>query len=938
MYSFLQNIAKVFYEKEKDNLRQLVFVFPNRRAGIFFRHYLARYSKTPVFSPQIQTISELFESLSPYAQADRIDLIMRLFEIYRKNVREDEEFDSFVYWGQILLSDFSEVDQQLVDARLLYANLRDQRDIDRLFAATTEEEKQQSIAIFFRGFQKEHQNEYRERFHNIWSRLFPIYKELREQLASDGLAYSGMLQRYVVEKWNEGMLQENKTFVFVGFNALTEVERRLFTILKVAGKADFYWDYGSSFLTDNQNRASFFAEENLRLFPSHYEIDNGTSTNQLPAVSLIKAQGGVGQAQALFKTLDKCAEQDWTRTGVILADETLISPVLNAIPPKISAVNVTMGLAFTLTPVFSLLTYLKQLEQMQAVRSGETVFYYKPVVGILKHQYIRDVVDEQVLQALQQQIQKDNLIYVPEAMLTGNDVLSLVFSTSPTTKDLLERVRLLLLSLSDTEAYRQVSPKNDLLYHALMAVQRLQTIWLRYDYIAANSETVLSMLISLLRPTTIPFEGEPVAGLQVMGMLESRAMDFDNLIIVGANDEYLPGKNRSDTFIPYDLRVAFHLPTPERQDSVYAYNFYRLFSHAQTVTFISDVSTDELHSAEVSRYVYQLNYQYNIPINEQTTATNVQLQIREPLEIIKDETVMAALRAKMQTQNGISPSAINDYIKCPLLFYLNYIQRLRVPDKLQEDIPANVFGTIVHDVIGNLYEKTLKDGGNITEDVLNNIENEIKTSQALEQSFRKHFLKAGRRITGQEQIYMDVMRRYLLSIVETDRQYVPFKYIASEKKYNHTVKLKDGSVIKLNGTVDRIDMVDGKLRIVDYKTGGVKTLNKVDEVFTKIDSKLDHIRQTLLYAFLYNQNVQTQQDAELHIYYVSKPPYEMDQKVGTSDVATFSQLWELSEKSFYELLEEIMSGKIAFIANLDDDQYGHCKYCQFAQLCGVKTA
>ncbi len=938
MFSFLENIAKTFYQHEKDKLQNLIFVFPNRRAGIFFRHFLSRQASTPLFAPQIITISELFESLSPFNQADRIDLILRLFELYKKHVREDEMFDSFVYWGQILLSDFSEVDQQLADARSLYANLRDQRDIDRLFSAVTDEEKQLSISIFFRGFQKENQNEYRERFHHIWSRLYPIYKELREQLAEEKLAYTGMLQRYVVENWDENMPAEKKTYVFIGFNALTEVERRLFTLLKIEGKADFYWDYDSPLLTDNQNRASLFAEENRRLFPSCYELDSNNSA-AMPSVSLIKAQGGVGQAHALYQALDKMQESDWTNTGVILADESLITPVMNAIPPKIEAVNVTMGLAFTLTPVFSLLTYLKQLEQMKSQRSGETVFYYKPVVGLLRHQYIKDVVGEELLQKLQQRIQEDNLIYVPQSLLTTNDVMSLVFSTSNTTIEILNRIRQLLLSLSDMEANMQVSQKNDLLYHALLAVQRLQTVWTKYQHIAANQETVLSMLIALLRPTSIPFEGEPVAGLQIMGMLESRAMDFDNLIIVGANDEYLLGKNHLDSFIPYDLRIAYGLPTPERQDSVYAYNFYRLFAHAENVVFISDVSTDEMHSAEVSRYIHQLNYQYKIPITEHAPATNVQLEVREPLSIEKDSHVMATLKERLVNGNGISPSAINEYLKCPLLFYLSTIKRLRLPDQLQEDIPANVFGTIVHEVIGNLYDKTLKDGGNISEQTLNSMEEEINKSQILEHSFRKHFVKAGRRFTGQEQIYMDVMRRYLLSIIETDRQYVPFKYISSEKKYTSEVKLKNGSIVRLMGIVDRIDMVDNNLRIVDYKTGGTKTLNNVEDIFALQDSKYDHARQTLLYAFLYHNNENTQADSEQHIYYVGKPAYEMDKTVCNKDSRNFSQLWQLAEKSFYNLLEEILSEDIPFVANLDDNAYsGHCKYCQFAGICGVKTA
>ena len=810
MYSFLKNIAKAYYLNERDNLRNMIFVFPNRRAGIFFRHYLASQSSTPLFSPEILTISELFERFSPFAQADRIDLIMRLYELYQKHVREDEPFDSFVYWGQILLSDFSEVDQQMVDARSLYANLRDQRDIDRLFAATSDEEKQQSIAVFFRGFQKEHQSEYRERFHHIWSKLYPIYKDLREQLADEGLAYPGMLQRYVVENWDVRLLPADKTCVFIGFNALTEVERQLFTLLKTSNQADFYWDYYSPLLTDTDNRASLFAEDNLRLFPSRYTLEKSSPDN-LPQVRLIKAQGGVGQAGALYQTLELLQEQDWTRTGVVLADETLITPVMNAIPPKIKAVNVTMGLAFTLSPVFSLLTYLKQLEQMQAKRGGEQVFYYKPVVGLLRHQYVTDCVSEKVLQDLQQKIQSDNMIYVPQLLLAKDEILSLIFESSCTTADLLQRIRRLLVMLSEDNPDMQVSQKNDLLYHALTAVQRLQSIWLRYEHIAANNETVISMLIALLRPTAIPFEGEPIAGLQIMGMLESRAMDFENLIIVGANEEYLPGKHHSDSFIPYDLRMAYRLPTTERQDAVYAYNFYRLFAHAEQVVFISDVLSDEMHSAEVSRYVHQLVYQYQIPIEEQNATTHVQLQLREPLQVKKDSRVMTELKEKLTKDTGISPSAINEYLKCPLLFYLSTVKRLRLPDRLQEDIPANVFGTIIHEVIGNLYDMTLKNGGEITAQVLDWMEKEIKSAQVLEQSFRKHFLKAGRRITGQEQIYLDVMKRYLLSIIETDRQYVPFKYIGSERKYTNILQLKSGIQITFGGIVDRIDMVEGRV-------------------------------------------------------------------------------------------------------------------------------
>ncbi len=919
--SFLYRIAERFWQERGEEVSKLSFVFPNRRAGLFFRKYLAELAGRPIFSPQILTINQLFQQLSTLQLADNLDLLFRLYNVYMAEQHSTESFDDFLFWGRMMLSDFNEIDQHLVDAQALFTNLHDLKEIEQHFEHLTAEETE-SVNAFVRNMHEGDVNVYKQRFVAIWSGLYPIYKRFREELRAENLAYMGMLQREVITT-NHQPLTTNHSFVFIGFNALTGVERALMEQLRDAGRADFYWDYESAWVQDTNNRASLFCAANLRDFPSRYTLP--TVELPTPTIHLVQIASSVGQAEVVRKILTETQTTDWTRVGIVLPNENMLLPVQHAIPSTVDVVNITMGQPLHQTPVHSLVQAFSELALLSQKTDHDTQLYYKPLMRLLHHPYVQAVAQEEA-QKLQKAMLQGNQVYLAVRELEAYPTLQPFLCLPAVPKNILSHIRTLILTLCQTESLDAFD--KEYLYQTLLIVNRLESLLLQHAGITMASKTLYSLFLQLLESTAVPFEGEPLAGLQIMGVLESRSMDFDTLILTDVNDETLPGHTVQNTYIPYDLRLYFGLPTTERQDAIFAYNFYRLLSHASTVYLLQNTQSSDLVSGEPSRYIYQLQYQYGIDL--QTTAINPTPVVAqtEPVVVEKTPEVLAQI-SDILTTKGVSPSALNTYVRCPLKFYWQYICRLREADSIQEDVEANQLGTVLHAVLEELYgrpERPYK----VSEEDIKRFLQRVQKTPLVEACYKKTCYPqatADTPLTGRDLLAVYAVKQYVKAILEHDKTLCPFFYHASEMHVETTITTPQGNRVKLHGYIDRVDSKNEQLRIVDYKSGKPHTDTPASALLFDASTAegADHYRQTLLYALLYTTN-NPKTDCSAALYYTRFQSKDMQQVMFESFYACEGVL-----DALHAVLDEIYNADLLFVPT---DNTKHCENCPFALVCG----
>ena len=946
--AFLRRVPKTYFERLGSGISEISFVFPNRRAGVFFRKYLSEEIDAPLFSPQILTIEQLLEQLSSLQQVDQTELLFRLFEVYRQvhllPHGEDESFDNFVFWGRMMLSDFNDVDMSMANVEKLFANLSDVKDIEILFAGDSVEQRD-LYKQFVESFSAD-SGKYHKRFMHVWRSMHGIYAGLRESLARDGLAYEGMLCRDVVEKMmQQQIVDAEKKYVFVGFNALSGVESELMRQLKEMGIAEFCWDYESAFLSDKDNRASLFMEDNLLRFGNN--MPKAEKKDTLPDITLVEVPSETGEAgvvSSVLKQIAKAGVADWTDTGIVLPDEHLLSAVRGAVPQEVDSLNITMGQALKETPVMSLLQHLSELQVLSKKMQGaETMFYYKPVLALLAHPYVSCKLSE-AEKAVRIDMQKQNMTYVSKSMFAGSELLSKIFVAYEDAKQCVVGLREVLqgLVLADDE---QAAEKNEYLYQTVLQVNKLGRLLDKYDTAVPNVKTLFAILTALVSGVRVPFEGEPLSGLQIMGVLESRSMSFKNLIITDVNEDTLPGKSQQQTYIPYDLRRAYGLPTEERQDAVFAYNFYRLIAGAEHVWLIENTTANDLRSGEPSRYVYQLEEQYHVPIKRQNVGMLPAIGTQVQPIVEKDERVLAELRAALFVQDdnvggrGLSPSALNTYVECPMKFYLSYVKHLRENDKITEETGADQFGTVLHNTMEELY-KPFEGGKEVQKHDLEQMCEQVSRGKIVNDVYRRVFLKGAKtELEGKDMLVIHVLKQYVLHVLNYDKRLAPFRYAASEVECRARVDVENVGTVLIKGYLDRVDIVNDYCRVVDYKTGKMKsTLDKIENLFVAGPSA-DHVRQTLIYCLMLTENRLDSKfdykdctDVVPHIYYVKQNGNQLDLQIGLTKetMSGYSSVKINFKKALEGVITEIFDTKVPFLCKKNDN----CKYCPFLSICG----
>ena len=975
MNSFLYRVAKAFYTAYQDEISRIMFVFPNRRAGLFFQRYLSQVVGKPIFSPGILTINDCFNAACDWQPADRLSMLFRLYRIYKEQSGSDESFDSFVFWGEMLLSDFNEVDKYLVDARQLFTNVTELKQIDQLFNVFTDKQVE-AIRQFWSSFIPVTEGKSREEFVATWKILLPVYEQFRAELIAENTATEGMICRDVAERLRaKAQIPEfeNKQYVFVGFNALNPCERALMAELQKRNQADFYWDYEAPELRDSDNPASLFFAENIHLFPSKLEIEIPNELGIIDKeIELIAVPSAVGQAKQAYSILNKLYPQqeavsgkqqaandqlstfnyqlstNWVDTAVVLPDESLLIPLLHSLPEQIGKVNVTMGYPLKSTPVSGLIEHIFELQRRVRVNDSQVSFYHQTVSNILNHQYIALLCSAESA-AIRQQMAENNWIYIDASKLHSSELLSAIFVPQTDTQTFLHYLLNILKNLQvgwqhasdDTHKYQL---ECDFLYQYYITINRMVDIT---GSIQADVDMSLDTLMRLTRQLTagitIPFVGEPLDGLQVMGVLETRGLDFENLIITSFNEGVFPARTVSNSFIPYNLRKGFELPTSEHQDAITAYNFYRLIHRAKRIYFLYDSRTEGMQTGEVSRFMHQLQYHYGIEVKQKSISFDIGFGNSPAIQIQKNQLVMEKLlrfTSNADHNPALSASSINTYIDCPLKFYLTNVESVEEADEVLETVEAGMFGTLFHKVMENLYAPFK--GKLIAESDFDRlIAGTLQIDKEINRAFSKEYFKKKNDaivpLEGNNLLIASVLRKYILQVLKVDKKWAPFTYISSEQRCNIEFPIENGRQhVNLKGFIDRIDEKEGRTRILDYKTGtGKLDFKNLNEVFEhNKDNRPKFVLQTFLYCILY-QHIKNTSNAAPGIFYIRdvfKDDFETEltDKERKEKVTDFVA-YEVDFKAHLTAcLEEIFNPETPFSQTTNEKV---CQYCPYIGVC-----
>ena len=957
MESFLKLVAADLYKHTKGNLAHTAVVFPNKRAGLFFNEYLAQESDSPIWSPAYVSISELFRSLSPWEVGDPVKLVCELYKIFRRETQSTETLDDFYFWGEMLISDFDDADKNKVDTDKLFSNLQDLRNImdDYTFI---DDEQEEAIRQFFQNFSIERRTALKERFISLWDVLGNIYKGFRESLASQNIAYEGMMYRHVIEHLNVNKLPYEK-YVFVGFNVLNKVEHTLFTQLKDAGKAVFYWDYDEFYMKENRqavtHEAGEFIRRNLRDFPSPLSGELFKNLSKPKEVHYIASSTENAQARYLPQWIRNNLTTPEKETAVVLCNEALLQPVLHSLPAEVKHVNITMGFPLSQTPVYSFLIALLELHTHGFnFKSGRYTF--QSVVTLLKHPYTRQLTGQAEL--LEKELTRNNRFYPLPGELGKDEFLTRLFTPLSGNLNLCIRLSETLQQVAgiyqantsgteDTDAFNQLYRES--LFKAYTTINRFRTL-IEEDELTVQSETFRRLLVKVLSATNIPFHGEPAIGMQVMGVLETRNLDFRHLVLLSVNEGQLPKSGGDSSFIPYNLRKAFGMTTIEHKIAVYAYYFYRLLQRAERITLIYNTSSDGLNRGEWSRFMLQFLIEWPHPITRQFLEAGQSPQGTSPITVEKTPDVMRRMQSLFDVRANpkakFSPSALNYYLDCPLKFYYRYVAGLSAPDEVSAEIDSATFGSIFHYAAEHIYKDLTTHGKVINKEALETLlRNEVKLQDYVDTAFKKLFFNVPQNekpeYNGVQLINSAVIARYLKQLLQNDLRYAPFTFIASEMEVDEPIDIQTPKgVIKsrIGGIIDRMDSKDGTLRIVDYKTGGdADTPPHVESLFIPDKKRSNYVFQTFLYAAIMCRKQPTMKIAPalLYIHRAATETYSPVIQMGEprkpkEAVEDFSKYEKEYRERLQGLLEEIFNPEKSFTQT---EIIEKCTYCDFKALC-----
>ncbi|MBS0011204.1 MAG: PD-(D/E)XK nuclease family protein [Bacteroidales bacterium] len=953
MNIFLKQVASALLKKYGDSISGHCVVFPNNRSVLFFRKYMSELISKPIFMPSLHTISSLIAGRSKLSLAEPVQLVLELYDVYLKAGNRKESLDEFYYWGEMLINDFDDIDKYLVDPEQLFTNIADLKEIDQKFGGL-DEEIISIIKQFWINFSASNMTPEKTEFISVWQTLSRVYNAFRDKLEARGLAYEGMIVREQAgqikaapEKW----MQETDLFHFVGFNALNKGEREILRELKKSGRARFYWDYEQWYVNDNEHEAGHFIRQNLSEFPD--DADHAESREARCSVNIYSAPSDVAQAKLIPSLIeDDVISDDPNETAVILADENLLLPVLNSLPETVRNINVTMGYPLFQTPVYSFVNQLLRLQKNRSGHGQDAAFYYNDVLNILQHQYIvfnypRDAA------AIIEETRQKNMLRIKLASLQMNELFRMiftdVFNSISYIQDILSFISELLEKEEDNEEGGQagLSLQQEYIYSLILPLNQLAGIMQESDT-KPGIDLYSSLADRIMRKIVIPFSGEPLQGVQVMGILETRSLDFKNIIFLSANEGKIPKTPAGNSYIPYNLREAFGLPTIRHYDAIFAYYFYRLFQRAQNINFIYNSSAEGTRSGEMSRFLLQLKYGDRYKASFMDTRFNIVPPARVGEAIVRTSRINKAFESLFITGDKaryLSPSGINTWITCKMKFYYRYIAGLKEAEEIMEEVDHMAFGNILHHMMKELYEPW--EGKLLTREEMNRMAGEKDHIKFIAgKAFRKIFMKdKPGEIKGKNLVVTSIIERMAEQILKSDMTFAPLEIISLEKHYTGLVVCNINDTareVKIGGTLDRADRTGAVNRVLDYKSGGDTLEIKSMEDLFDYDAKNRNSAafQTLLYCELFMQNT-GKDKVKPSLYPVRKifsekfsDTFIIKNGEGQGPVESYDSIRDLFMGGLNKVLSDI------FDPGRDIEMTGdkqNCRYCPYNILCNRKN-
>lgn len=873
-------------------------------------------------APGMYTINDFFYKVYNVHATDKLHLLLELYECYKALNPEAEPLDEFMFWGDVILSDFDDIDKYLVDARGLFRNVSDFKEIQDTYEYLTRNQEE-AIVHFLSHFRDSRHIDkgVKGKFVKLWNILFPLYESFRKRLSEKGMAYEGMVYRSVAESLREGasvkdllepVFPETVKYVFVGLNALNECERLLLRRMRDARLAHFCWDYAGSMIKDPHNKSSFFMKKNVEEFPQAFQTDTAGVT--VPRITVVDVPSSVGQAKLAPWILEQTSG-DSVETAFVLPDENLLLPLLNSIPPSYDNINVTMGYPMSGSAVYTLLDAVCSMQMRLRKRPDGWYFYHAAVKEVFSSGLFRELLGEDEIKKVEA-VKAAAKYYIPLKDLQGGPVLELIFR--PVISDVTVASA---LQNHLTEEYlseviglvgRTLTGKSQMLLELDFAKRCLTELnILKGTDLEVLPATHIRLFQRLLQGISVPFRGEPLKGLQIMGPLETRALDFKYLVILSANEGMFPRRSISSSFIPPELRKGFGLPTYEFQDAVWAYYFYRMIERPEHVWLVYDSRTEGLKSGEESRYIKQLEYHFGLKLERLTAAPPMQAPKPED-EIPKTMEDVEAVRGRL-----LSASAINRYADCPASFYYQAVKGLKTDDEVAESLDSRMLGNVFHHVMKALYECAPV----ITPGMIDAFRKDVKGLKAL---IRKNVLEElhSIEVTGRNLVLEEVILDYVQSTLKHDASLLAatdgtegFRIISLEKPYYGTL-----GGFKFYGYLDRLDSYkEGEVRVVDYKTG------KVDDGKDGISPKIAmqfHIYNLLCHqqSFLAGKRIVDSIYSIHHMYTGNLPDMPEDPETAKEMTAKLEAM-----------LSDISNLEIPWSRTEDRDI---CSRCDFKDICG----
>lgn len=960
MKKFLEIVAEDIINKYGTDLSRIAVVFPNKRASIFLNEQLAIKANKPLWSPAYITISDFFLQYSPLTIGDPIKLVCDLYKSFTKCTGIDETLDHFYGWGQLLLADFDDIDKNMADASNVFRNVRDIHELDDI--SYLDEEQKKILRKFFSNFNENNESELKKRFLNLWCHFEDIYNDFKQRLRKQGLSYEGMLYRDVAMK--NDLKFQYETYLFIGFNVVQKVEQKMFLALKQQDKARFYWDFDKYYMpgknkkgAQTEHEAGRYISKLQASFPNEFDLADTEIYDNF------KKEKCITFVNASTENIQARYVNDWLKskqhykgnknTAIVLCDEALLPTVIHCLPQEVDNVNITTGFPLFQTPVASLIVQLLELRINGYSVNGET-FRLHYVNQVLSHPYSRYISKGCVGLIASLKARK---VYRPKADQLATDAnLATLFHIPFDNVSIMQWLLSIIRIVADNIGSENKDP---LLQESLF---RMYTLCNRLSQLVKSGDldvdiiTLQKLISQLIKSTSIPFHGEPAEGIQIMGILETRNLDFDNVLILSCNEGNMPKGVNDSSFIPYSIRKAYELTTIDNKVAIYAYYFYNLIQRAKDITIAYNKSTDNGHSSEMSRFMLQLMIESGHQIKHVSLQPGLQLIFKQPTIIQKDRMIMA----KLDAMACISPTAINRYMRCPLQFYYNNVALIKENETVEDDgLDNRAFGNVFHEAAEMIYKDLIGTQKNITEQDLRRV---IKHSEHIERvvddAIRKVVFNQdagqGKRpeYTGLQIINREVIIKYLTRLLEIDASLTPFKIIGTEKDVykDMVIDTNEGrKTIKIGGRIDRLDCITDKntgketIRVIDYKTGTYpqKKINSIEEIFVRpVDPQkhADYYFQIMLYSAIvrndgkYNTRGLAVSPSLLFIQKSQGTDYDPTINIGKEKVTDIIQYEEEFNKNLSAILSEIFDPGKPFHPTEDN---AACAYCPYRNFCGV---